>query len=65
MKVAIIVVLFLSSFIIEAQTYVREGKEDYKKVLLKYLRQEKDKYKPVIYNVTGEIPIEILIFTII
>jgi hypothetical protein len=65
MKVAIIVVLFLSSFIIETQTYVREGKEDYKKVLLKYLRQEKDKYKTVIYKVTGEIPIEILIFTII
>ncbi|MDQ7918070.1 hypothetical protein RBU60_10820 [Mesonia sp. MT50] len=58
MKFAITITLILSSFIISAQTYVREGKGDYNTVLFtwdgKYLRQGKGEYKTVLYTFDGK-----------
>lgn len=58
MKRTLLIIVFLSSFLINAQSYIRQGKGDYNDVLYtwdgKYLRQGKGEYNIVIYTFDGK-----------
>ena len=58
MKFLLAITLLLSSFIVDAQTYIRQGKGDYNEVLLtwdgKYLRQGKGAYNTVLATYDGK-----------
>ncbi|HLS12499.1 MAG TPA: hypothetical protein VK050_10090 [Flavobacteriaceae bacterium] len=58
MKQLLIILTFLSPITIHSQSYIREGKGDYNKVLYtwdgKYLRQGKGAYNSVLYTLTNK-----------